>query len=437
MSEGPRDNKAFDTKVANLIAATRHIAVPQILLLRRLTMADTESRKWATERQLQVVFAVVLSKALERMGLDALREARRKDFAGLLPPDASEAEAQVLAEQVNQLVGPDVLPTEEEPEEAQVQPLASSSEYWDALARILTMARQGPKPPAARRPAAVKEPPPLFAAQMGMDVAQSALDIRVDEVMDGPEKSFVDFPTLFDDTVCSVLRKTLGLLQVQNAVRPGRRPFIVAPEFSACFEEVLRRFVLPQMRTSRHIQTLGTAYNWAELGGLKLFEIIQGGEKNNPVLHNWDNRWGAFRVKDRSKLKAEDNPWPLLREDATRSDYEPPGDDDLQILQDLLRYEPDSLAKAWRELTQLYQQEFRPGAQQQQARDGAFRDGLMKWGSKLPEHVGEFLAIKAHFVYPEINAAFLRRLLTNFGRNDAERHRSAPYLASFTRTLSE
>lgn len=56
MSQQPRDNKTFETKVSNLINATRHLEVPQILLLRRLTMADPESLKWANIRELDVVF---------------------------------------------------------------------------------------------------------------------------------------------------------------------------------------------------------------------------------------------------------------------------------------------------------------------------------------------------------------------------------------------
>lgn len=105
-------------------------------------------------------------------------------------------------------------------------------------------------------------------------------------------------------------------------------------------------------------------------------------------------------------------------------------------MQDIIRFEADAFAKAWRELGQLYQQEFSPNARQEQAREGAFRDGLMKWSSKLPDHVGEFFAIKAYFTFSRIDATFLRRLATNFGRSDAERRRNAPYLVNFIQNLS-
>ncbi|MEW5728219.1 MAG: hypothetical protein AB1918_10380, partial [Pseudomonadota bacterium] len=109
----------------------------------------------------------------------------------------------------------------------------------------------------------------------------------------------------------------------------------------------------------------------------------------------------------------------------------------LQILQDIIRWEADSLAKAWRELTQLYEQEFSPNARQEQAREGAFRDGIMKWASKLPEHIGEFFTIKAYFDFPRIDGHFVRRQLTNFGRSDPERKRAAPFLYDFIQNLPD
>ncbi len=94
MSEtGP--NKNFEAKVASLIAATRHLDLPQILVLRRLTLRDPETRKWATDKQLGVVFTVIMTKAAERMGLDQLKLARDKNFAPMLPAD-TEARQQDL-----------------------------------------------------------------------------------------------------------------------------------------------------------------------------------------------------------------------------------------------------------------------------------------------------------------------------------------------------
>lgn len=426
MNSNPQDNKTFEAKVTNLIAATRHLDIPQILLLRRMTMADPESRRWASERQLQVVFSVIVAKAIERTGLDRLREARDKGFAPLLPPGspaARDEDVGVLTEVATQMLG---------------NPQAPMSEHEAALEKLLSLGPARAPARTARQASPIKEPPPLFAAQLGPDMERVVLPGHLrgvgDQGMDD-EKPFTDFPTLFDDTICSFSRKMLGLFQVRSTDRPERLPFLMAPAFAACYEDVLRRMVLPAMRTSRHIQQLGHNYNWAEVGGAKLIDIIQSGEVNNPILHHWDTRWNAFRA-GKGKRKPEDNPWPLFKEDATKSNYVPPDEDDIAMLQDLIRFEGEAFAKAWREIGQLYQQEFSPNARQEQAREGAFRDGLMKWSSKLPDHVGEFFAIKSYFMFPRIDAHFLRRLIANFGRSDAERRRNAPYLVNFIQNLA-
>ncbi|MFA6022127.1 MAG: hypothetical protein WC722_17850 [Rhodospirillales bacterium] len=424
MNQTSRDNKAFETKVSNLINATRHLEVSQILLLRRLTMADPESLKWANIRQLDVVFSVILGKAVERMGLDRLREARDHNFEPLLPLDANNRDEDVR-----------ILAAISEPMLGQTPP--PISEHEALLAKLLAMGPAAAKAPIARYISAIKEPPPLFAAQLGPD-SERLMPGGADRMqLDSDEKPYTDFPTLFDDAICSYSRKILGLLQVKGDIKPGRRPFAMAPEFTQCYEEVLRRFVLPPMRASRHIQQLGISHNWPEVGGGKLIEIIQSGEVNNPVLHNWDSRWAAFRTIKGKKPKTEDDPWPLFREDATKGDYSPPSEDNLRLMQDIVRFEAESIAKAWRELGQLYEQEFTPNARQEQAREGAFRDGLMKWISKLPEDIGELLAIKCYYMLPRIDGTFIRRLLTNFGRRDQDRRRAAPILSDFVQTLNE
>ncbi len=431
MTSSERDNKTFETKVANLIAATRHLEIPQILVLRRLTMTDPESRRWANDKQLAAVFTVILTKAVERIGLDRFREARLRNFAPMLPQGPAEArdeDARVLAEIATQILGP--------------PPMSEAETAQQGFERLLALGPAAPGPRTARQQSPIKEPPPLFAAQLGPNsgILPPAKLRAMGAEASGDGKP-IDFDSLFDETICGYSRKILGLLRATGDTKGVRMPFIVAPEFGTCYEEILRRFVLPQMRASRHIQSLANSYNWAEVGGDKLIEIIQGSEVNNPVLHNWDTRWGAFRSQKVGgkirKPKGDDNPWPLVNEDATRGNYRPPGEEHLQILQDIIRWEADSLAKAWRELCQLYEQEFSPNARQEQAREGAFRDGIMKWASKLPEHIGEFFTIKAYFDFPRIDGQFTRRQLTNFGRSDPERRRAAPFLYDFVQHLPD
>lgn len=432
MSEtGPRDNKTFDTKVSNLIAATRHLEVSQILLLRRLTLADPESRRWATERQLGIVFNVILAKSIERAGLDKFKEARRGGFQGwTVNGPGREEDIKLLSDMANQMLGP-----------------APMTEAESTQAGFSALLARGPAqaPPKIPRPVPpIKDPPPLFSVQLGSESERSQLGIKT-QAMTGDipdsgveELPFIDFPTLFDDTICAVCLKNLSLLQVTGPTRGKRLPFLVAPDFAPAFADVLRRFVLPQMRSTRHMQAMANNHNWADRGASRIIAIMQQGEVNNPILHNWDTRWGAFRFsKLKDKKKPEDNPWPTFKQDATRHNYNPPTEEELQLLQDILRMDTDAMEKCWREMVQLHEQEFTPNGRQEPAREGAFRDGLMKWTSKLPDHIGEFFAIRAHFDLSHCDSHFMRRLINNFGRSDAERRRNAPFLSDFVMTLTD
>jgi hypothetical protein len=435
------DVRSFESKVAELIAATRSLDIPQTLTVRRLTLADAEARKWASEKQLNVIFSVILTKVIERFGLPRLRESRLRGFADLLPVgEANRVEdLRVLSEAATQILGPEKMSEAE----------TTKAAFQSLLEQVQVMTPQRTE----RTVALLREPPPLFAAQLGPAIERRISAMRAlvpaaaaDEE-GGAEAAHprpaggVDFNILFDDTVCAYAQKTLSMFKISGASRGMRLPFLLSPEFGQAYRETLRRFVLPQMRATRHMQALAQSYNWSEVGADKLVEIIQGSEVNNPILHNWDARWASFRtprpVKGRRPppQRPEDNPWPLLREDATRYSYEPPGEDHVILMRDILRFESDVLAKCWREISQLYEQEFSPSGRQDQAREGALRDGMMKWVAKLPDNVGEHLAIKALFEFEKIDSAWLRRLYASFGRTESERRRGAPFLGDFVLQL--
>ncbi|MDO8605644.1 MAG: hypothetical protein Q7R40_03830 [Phaeospirillum sp.] len=436
MSESDRRDgmKTFETKVASLIAATRHLEIPHILMLRRLTLRDPEARKWASEKQINVVFQVILTKTIERYGIAKLKADRDREFGPLLPQggDGRDEDLRVLGDIATQLLGP-----------AQMSEAESTQSGFHAL---LARGAVPPPPKTLRTQIPNREPPPLFAAQLGPagDKQMARRIAQLQKAGEEPEKQetvFTDFASLFDETVCSYAQKTLDIFRISNPSRGMRLPFLLAPEFSQAYCEILRKFILPQMRATRAMQALAGSYNWSDVGGDKLIEIMQGSEVNNPILHNWDTRWAAFRApkavkgKKTPAQKPEDNPWPLLREDATRYNYEPPSEANIILLQDIIRFEADVLAKCWRELAQLYTQEFAPSGRMDQAREGAFRDGIMKWSAKLPDYVGEHLAMKAHFEFDRLDATWMRKLLNSFGKNDSERRRNAPFLTEFVLQL--
>lgn len=373
-------SKAFDSKVAELVAVTCHLDVAQILVLRRLTLADPESRKWANDRQLNVVFDVILSKVLECLGKQVLFQARQAMYAPLLPPGFEGLE-----------------------------------ENRAALSRLVDPMLDGYQPPEEEEEA------------VGMATIDAA--------------AAADFSHLFDDTICAYVRtalKPMGTSGKRNDILP---PFLLSSKFAACYDKVLREFVLPTMRGTKKIRALGKKYDWAKEGPGKIISIIQGtDDANNPILHQWDQRWQSFhreRAGSRIReLRPEDDPWPVFRDHAEQHGYLPPNESDIPLLRNIMRWDADEIVEAWREIEQRYQQEFAPEHKRDQARPGTFRDGIIKWIERLPLHIGDLLAVRTHYDFPKkVDRLFLRTLIQTLGSTDRERHRKAPVLIQFYNDL--
>ena len=434
------DPLVFDAKASSLIEATLHLSIPQILMARRMTLSDPESLRWASTRQLNTVFDVILVKALERMERIDLLSAMDQNLDPLLPPAAIQQpdDYKVLNRIVTALLNKTRTPTKK------------LSDWEQAVAQFETLlTRRLPRTPPRhpRHYPPFREPVPLFSVQGGLRATAAARNDDTKAIASAAaagaapvQHRDVDFSTLFDDTICAHVRSTLEQLQVPpnypNPMARPRLPFIVAAEFAPVFEDVLRRFILPQVKESRQVKALSNAYNWPQVGGEQLVEIIQSSEINNPILHNWDMTWNTFKAEPKDGKKPKETPWSLFQEDSLKNNYIAPSRENIRPLLDLIRYEPESLIKCWRELQSLAQQEFSPSGRQERARDGALRDGILKWCDRLPDGVGEFVAIKAAFVLPACTHEYMRALVNNFGRSEQDRRRSVPYLCQFVADMT-
>ena len=85
MSDAARKAK-FEGKVAELLAITSGLSVTHILVLRRMTMSDPETKSWATDRELGVVFDTILDRAVAAIEVEELGAAADRQFDALLPP---------------------------------------------------------------------------------------------------------------------------------------------------------------------------------------------------------------------------------------------------------------------------------------------------------------------------------------------------------------
>jgi len=379
------DAKGFESKVAELVAITQRLDVPRILMVRRLTLSDPETLKWANQRQLELIFNVILEKALQRTGTDAVYAASQDQFDAFLPPGTDDVRDQ---------------------------------ERW-MLFDLSRPMLAGAKPSEETTTEAVMEE--LAAEETPIDAG--------------------DFPTLFDETVVRHTRKTLTALAATNSRPHIPHPFVVAPHFAACFEKVLRQYILPTIRSSRRIKEMATSRNWQEKGSSdRLLGMILAGESNNPIMHFWDTRWNNLdparaTAKGKGTIRPEDNPWEVFKEDASKHEYIPPYYTDIPMLQRIMRYDGEVVAEAWAQIAQIYQQEFHPTSRADQARQGAFRDALLRSVEKLDHHAGDLLVIRAFYDLPKVDRMFLKTLIQSIGRSEMERNRKAPLLIAFYNDL--
>lgn len=382
----------FESKVADLVAVTQQLDVTRIVMLRRLTLADPQSLKWASARQLDLIFNVILSKALERTNPAQVIAASEQHFDPFLPP------------------GPDD---------------QQDKERW----LLFDLAK------------------PILngATHKDQGTTEAVLDeLQADSEDEQQPQIYGDFGTMFDDSISRHLKRTLSVLAATGTRPHIPLPFYAAPAFGSCYLHVVRGAILPQMRASRRLKELASSRNWTEAGaGGRIIGIIQAGEDNNPILHHWDSRWQACHpshvVKDKAgkvkPRKDDDTPWPLFREDAEKHGYVPPYPADIPMLQRLLRLDGDVLADAWDHLAHLYEQEFQPKNRHDQGRPGSFRDGLLKFIDELEHRGGDLLTIRAFFDFPKVDRLFVKQLIQMMGRTDKERMMRAPLVINFYNDL--
>jgi hypothetical protein len=374
----------FEKKVAELLTVTSGLGVTHVVLLRRMTVEDPETSVWATSRELEVVFEVILDRALAAIEVEALGAAADRQFDDLLPPGSDEQR--------------------------------DKERWWlfDVSKKYLARRRKVADAPVVVPPAA-----------------------PVEEDEEEPV-AFSSFPQLFDETLARYCRNTLRLLAIgpQHAsVRPHiPLPFLLAPGFDVSYESLLRRYVLPDIRATKRIAHLATSRNWSDNGANRLIAIVQS--QANPILETWDSRWQAYRSEGVGAKRAKnEDPWAVFHAAAQAGAYAPPTVADIPLLHSVIRWEPESLREAWRDVALLYQQEFHPVDRKEQAREGALRDGMIRIVRSLPKRAGDMVVIKAFFELPKCDRMFLRKMLQSLGGTESERRRIAPALVQFYTNL--
>ena len=274
-------------------------------------------------------------------------------------------------------------------------------------------------------------------------------------------------------------------------------PFPMSPAFREIYGQLLRIGVMPLILKRRQTVVLERQCDWDNDGTKQLLEILKA--KSNPIFDGWDAAWGGlwgtydpnnasasapagaaarggkaksaetgsggliqsvaglFRKDKGGKAagKANGKAKPtaggsnagggakpcmagiqeMVGEHARHNGYLPPRPDDIELLKDLVRVNPKSLDDAWRELTQIHIQEFKPANPKERARTGSLREAITKWQYSLPQRLGEMLAVKAAADLEYCDAEFIKQYIRHSARSQEEGEQSLPYLTIYQRTM--
>ena len=286
------------------------------------------------------------------------------------------------------------------------------------------------------------------------------------------EEAHADFVEMFDDVILKHMLDLLDFFAIPDEVRGDYElPYVMAPAFRPVLEDVLRNRICPAMRNARSIMLLESSHMWGKTGNRPLLELLYGDDDRNAIFFAWDDRWAQLKppppqtAEEKKKAKAKEgllsrltgkkekkfvpgatkmDPkrikelrafWKGLAEKAVENGYTPPRSTHIPLFQDMLRYNLRKIKHAWGELEDLYQQEFDPQKHQQEGREGSFRDGLNKWHNRLPNHAGEFLAIKAFYEFEDCDNVFMRKYAVTHGVKVEVRRKHAPILTAFVEQL--
>lgn len=386
----------IEEKIGQLVLVTRTLTVPHLLQLRRMTIVDPETQKWATLDQLDKIFTVLLQYAIARL------KGQVCEPDDLLPAEGTPEELDFERNLLVSLLPPPPPPPEpEDADSANADDEAKAGNEGDATTAVVLMSDDDPIPDQG------------------------------------------DFATVFDGTILWSIRQALKIFRVTEASPHNTvaLTFLFAPSFADTLERVLRHYVLPVVRNTKKIKELSKCHRWENEGSSHyLMTQMQMSGGNNHVMSHWDARWNAFSEEGQgTKLRSktvEGLPWDMFQDDAKAHHYIAPTESDIPLLQNLLRFNYEDLQQGWDALKHAHNQEFFPPSRGEKARDGTFRDTVLSSIEEQNFRGGDLLTIKAFFELQRCDRALLRSIVQSLGRTKGERRRHAPILYDFFESIS-
>lgn len=282
--------------------------------------------------------------------------------------------------------------------------------------------------------------------------------------------AFDDFANVLQDFLLERSRRNMEAL-VPDGKPEGPLPFAQTPAFFDLYTEVFKVGIFPIVLSRRPVRSLQPHYDWAREGMQQLATILD--DRSNPIFGAWDYAWdslwdeaklpkesGVKKVKEEKKgllkslfgwkggdkedvkavaaVEASAQPLEglhkLLSQHASRKGYIPLLPDDVRVFRGLIRCSPNRVKEAWKEISQLHNQEFVFSAKEQ-VKANSTSEAMTKWQYTLPDRLGEFLVIRAAIDLEHINKAYLQKYIRQSARTQEEAEKTMPYVTIYWKSM--
>jgi len=219
-------------------------------------------------------------------------------------------------------------------------------------------------------------------------------------------------------------------------------PFLLSPIFAERLKDAVAQLIYPKIRDSRQIRLLASNIDVATTTTESFWNRIND-SMGRLLQLTWQAAWSELYLI--SEMRGSERVWKVKPETkALRDMLTPPNPDaydlphvgnaEIALFQSLLSVDQDwwpILSTFWRGCHSLYEQEWDPRVFQQQAREGALRDWLLKELAGFPEPWHDFIVLMAHRVFPRLGVRFLDRFAYNLGTSEESRRQRMPVLMRY------
>lgn len=259
-----------------------------------------------------------------------------------------------------------------------------------------------------------------------------------------PRGGFANFDDLCLAALHYRVERVLAFFQKHNPAvsRPLPRPFLLAPAFAEQYKQAITALIYPKIKASRQLRLLASNVDIATATSESFWNQINDSMKRLLEL-TWNSAWNDLLLMAEQrdgekvlKIKPETKELREILQPPSAAAYDLPhvGNDEIVLLRSLLSASEDwwpRLSEFWRACHALYEQEWDPRVFQQQAREGALRDMLLKGLTDFPDPWHDFLILLLHQVFPRLSTRYLERFAYNLGQTEQSRRVRMPYLLRY------